>query len=291
MTQTKIAPTEQEFATLEELVSEIDRFEHVIARWDESQQAVVAGLKHAIEALHKEALTRLIRSVKQDSMPALRHAVEDKVVYGLLRYHDLIKPPQPPLEERIQRALDEVRPGLMSHNGDVELVDVELPDTVKVRLVGTCSNCPASTLTMKQGVEQAIKQYCPEITNVISVNTAASSQKAERITSPFAFEQETVWAALCEIDEIPDGGILALEVEGLKLIVCRTSDRVMGYRNSCTHLAMPLDTGEVEKGILTCPFHGFQYRLETGECLTAPEMPLQPHPVKRQGDRVFARIL
>ncbi len=78
---------------LEELVEEINRFEAIISNWDESQRGVVVGLKRAIEAIHKEALVRLIRSVKQESMPALRHAVEDEVVYAVLLYHELVKPP------------------------------------------------------------------------------------------------------------------------------------------------------------------------------------------------------
>jgi nitrite reductase/ring-hydroxylating ferredoxin subunit len=53
---------------------------------------------------------------------------------------------------------------------------------------------------------------------------------------------------------------------------------------------MPLDKGEIKDGILTCPFHHFQYNLKTGDCLTAPEMPLQPYPVKRVGERVFVRV-
>ncbi|QIR39307.1 NifU family protein [Tolypothrix sp. PCC 7910] len=154
---------------LEELVTEINRFEAIISNWDESQRSVAMGLKRAIEDLHKEALTRLIKSVKQESLPALKNAVQDEVVYGVLLYHELVKPPQPPLLKRVQAALEGVRPGLQSHNGDVELVAIKAPDTVEVRLVGTCSNCPASTLTLTQGVEQAIKEYCPEITKVIAV--------------------------------------------------------------------------------------------------------------------------
>lgn len=53
---------------------------------------------------------------------------------------------------------------------------------------------------------------------------------------------------------------------------------------------MPLDKGEIKDGIITCPFHHFKYNLETGDCLTAPEMPLQPYPVKRVGERVFVRV-
>jgi|SRR5579883_762890 Fe-S cluster biogenesis protein NfuA len=154
---------------LEELVQEISRFEAIIAEWDESQRGVVVGLKRAIEALHKEALKRLIKSVKQESMTALRHSVKDEVVYGVLLYHELVKSPIPPLRQRIQAALDEVRPDLKSHNGDVEIVAIKPPDTLEIRLIGACSHCPSSTLTLSQGIEQIIKAHCPEITNIVAV--------------------------------------------------------------------------------------------------------------------------
>lgn len=285
MTQAKLPL--QESVSLESLVSDITHFEQAIAHWDENQKVVVEGLKNAIEALHKEALTRLIRSVKQESMPALRQAVQDEVVYSLLRYHELIKPPTPSLEIRIQQALDEVRPGLQSHNGNVELVAIKLPDTVEVKLVGNCSNCPASTLTMKEGVEQAIKTHCPEIKNVVSVNTPVSGKASNTIASPFAAQEETGLVALANIDQIPKGGILAVDVDGLKLILTRVGNNVIAYRNSCSHLAKPLNEAEVIEGILTCPFHNFKYNLATGQCLTAPEMTLQQYPVTIRGDRVL----
>ncbi|AKG23770.1 NifU family protein [Calothrix sp. 336/3] len=154
---------------LEELVTEISRYEKIISEWDETQRGVVTGLKRAIEDLHKEALTRLIRSVKQESITALRHAVEDEIVYGTLLYHDLVKAPKLPLEKRLATALDEIRPSLINHHGDIELVSIKLPDTVEIRLVGACSHCPTSNLTLSQGVEQAIKNYCPEILHVVAV--------------------------------------------------------------------------------------------------------------------------
>lgn len=156
-------------STLDELVREITRFEAIISEWDESQKGVAVGLKRAIEDLHKEALTRLIKSIKQESMDALRHAVQDEVVYGVLIYHELVKPPVSSLKKRIQKALDEVRSHLKNHNGDVELVAIKEPDTVEVRLVGACINCPASTQTLSQGIEQKIKAYCPEITHVVAI--------------------------------------------------------------------------------------------------------------------------
>jgi Fe-S cluster biogenesis protein NfuA len=154
---------------IEELVGEISRFEAIIAEWDESQRCVATGLRRAIESLHKVALTRLIKSVKQESISALRHAVKDEVVYGLLLYHELVKPQQKSLLERLESALTAIRPGLKEHKGDVELVALKLPDIVEIKLLGTCQGCAISHLTLSNSIEATIKEYCPEIKQVISV--------------------------------------------------------------------------------------------------------------------------
>lgn len=290
MSVAKASPTVQQISTLEELVTEISRYEAIIAEWDESQRGVVVGLKRAIEDLHKEALTRLIRSVKQESMAALREAVEDEVVYGVLRYHELVKPPTPPLEQRLQIALDEVRPGLKSHNGDVELVAIKPPDTVEIRLVGTCSNCPASTLTLSQGVEKAIKAHCPEISNIVAVGNAPVANPSDADLTTPSRHAEDCWVEVTTLDQIPQGDVLALEVEGTGVILSRAGGQVNCFHNTCNHLGMPLHMGNVSGGILTCLFHRFQYRLDTGECLTCPDVPLQSYPVQIDGNKVFAQL-
>jgi Fe-S cluster biogenesis protein NfuA/nitrite reductase/ring-hydroxylating ferredoxin subunit len=276
---------------LEELIAEINRFEAIISDWDERQRCVAVGLKRAIEDLHKEALTRLIKRLKQESMSALRHAVDDEVVYAVLLYHDLVKPPLPPILQRIQAALEEVRPGLKSHNGDIELVAFKPPDTVEVRLIGTCSSCPASNLTLTQGVEQAIKNYCPEITKVVAVSDRPTVDNSNTgITSPFSPQIKAAWVRVATIDQVPDLGIFATKVAGHSLILYRQGDRITCYRNACSHLASPLETGKLENSIITCPAHGFQYQLETGECLTVKDVPLQAYPVQIRNDKVFVQI-
>ncbi|MEH1893951.1 MAG: NifU family protein [Nostoc sp.] len=275
----------------EELVQEINRFEAIISEWDESQRCVAVGLKRAIEALHKAALTNLIKSLKQESMPALRHAVADELVYAVLLYHELVKPPKPPLAQRIQTALEEVRPGLKSHNGDVELVAIKSPDTVEVRLIGTCSTCPTSTLTLSQGVEQAIKNHCPEITKVVAVNNSPTVNNANSsLISPFSAKITCTWMKVATLDEVPEFSVVAVQLAGNSLILHRQGATVKCYRNSCTHLGSPLEKGKVKNGIITCPSHGFQYKLETGECLTAPDISLQSYPVKIKGDKVFVKL-
>jgi len=70
--------------------------------------------------------------------------------------------------EKVQKALNAVRPSLQADGGDVELVAVE-DGIVKVRLTGACGGCPMSQMTLKQGIERYIRQQVPEITSVEAV--------------------------------------------------------------------------------------------------------------------------
>jgi Fe-S cluster biogenesis protein NfuA len=73
------------------------------------------------------------------------------------------------MKERIQAAIDKVRPMLQADGGDVELIDVSDDGVVKVRLQGACKGCPMSQMTLKNGIERIIKQEVPEVKSVESV--------------------------------------------------------------------------------------------------------------------------
>ena len=72
------------------------------------------------------------------------------------------------MNEKVQEALEKIRPALQNDGGDVELVEVD-DGIVKVRLVGACGSCPMSQLTLQMGVERAIKSEVPEIKQVVAV--------------------------------------------------------------------------------------------------------------------------
>ncbi len=71
--------------------------------------------------------------------------------------------------EKVQAVLEQVRPMLQRDGGDVELVEVTADNIVKVRLQGACGSCPMSTMTLKMGIEKAIKEQIPEIVEVQQV--------------------------------------------------------------------------------------------------------------------------
>lgn len=74
------------------------------------------------------------------------------------------------LRQRVQDALDKIRPGLMADGGDAELIDVDAESGVAtIRMVGACGGCPMSTMTLKMGIERTIRAHVPEIKEVVAV--------------------------------------------------------------------------------------------------------------------------
>ena len=73
--------------------------------------------------------------------------------------------------DKIEGALDEIRPYLEADEGDIRLIEVTDDMVVKVKLLGTCSSCNVSMMTMKSGVEQAIKRAVPDIKEVIDITS------------------------------------------------------------------------------------------------------------------------
>lgn len=73
------------------------------------------------------------------------------------------------MRERIEKALDKVRPMLAADGGNVELVEVTTEGIVKLKLKGSCGCCPMSSMTLKMGIERILKQEVPEIKEVIAL--------------------------------------------------------------------------------------------------------------------------
>jgi Fe-S cluster biogenesis protein NfuA len=106
--------------------------------------------------LYGEALARIAARVPADAL------VGDEVVAHLLIVHDLHPVP---VGERVEAALDEVRPYLRSHGGEVALVEVR-DGAVRLRLQGSCSGCPASRTTLELAVADAIRRAAPEVEEI-----------------------------------------------------------------------------------------------------------------------------
>ena len=73
------------------------------------------------------------------------------------------------MKEKIEAALDKIRPSLNADGGDVELIEVTPDGVVKVKLTGACGGCPMSQMTLKMGIERVLKQEIPEVKEVVGM--------------------------------------------------------------------------------------------------------------------------
>ncbi len=73
------------------------------------------------------------------------------------------------MREKVEQAIEKIRPSLQMDGGDIELVDIDDNNVVKVRLRGACGSCPMSVMTLKMGVERIVKEMVPEVKSVEAV--------------------------------------------------------------------------------------------------------------------------
>jgi Fe-S cluster biogenesis protein NfuA len=146
----------------------VGRVEALLAGIDGDPQAAEAV--QALAALYGEALARMLAGADP---------LEDELLSHLLLVHDL-HPVD--VETRVRGALDEVRPYLGSHGGDVELLAVE-DGVARLRLGGTCNGCPSSTITLRNAIEEAVMRAAPELERIDADGVAAPEPALVQIGS------------------------------------------------------------------------------------------------------------
>jgi len=72
------------------------------------------------------------------------------------------------MREKVEAALEQVRPALLADGGDVQLIDVK-DGVVTLRLTGACGGCPMATMTLRGGIERVLKEKVPEVKKVVAV--------------------------------------------------------------------------------------------------------------------------
>ena len=145
---------------LDALLQEVERFP------DPAAQTHMRGTVRAVLDLYGAGIERMLGHVEaagEAGRAVLDAWAQDPVVGGLLLLHGLH--PEG-VEARVRQALEEVRPYLRSHGGNVELLGVD-EGVVRLRLVGSCHSCPSSAVTMRQTIEEAIVGKAPDVTAVV----------------------------------------------------------------------------------------------------------------------------
>jgi Fe-S cluster biogenesis protein NfuA len=132
---------------------------------DAGAREVAVGTVAAVLELYGEGLRRVVSLIGPGQA---RELARDELVGHLLLLHGLHPVG---VAARVREALDSVRPYLESHRGDVELLAVDLSDevgggVVRLRLEGSCDGCPASAMTLKGAIEEAVLAAAPEVARV-----------------------------------------------------------------------------------------------------------------------------
>jgi Fe-S cluster biogenesis protein NfuA/nitrite reductase/ring-hydroxylating ferredoxin subunit len=177
-----------------------------------------------------------------------------------------------PVEERVGRALDKVRPYMGTHGGDVELIEVTDDGVARLRMLGSCDGCASSAVTLDLAVKDAVEAAAPEIVRIEVVEEAAAKPSAglisvDSLTSRLRTQDasssvtgQPSWESIGPVADLPLAPIWPITVGGLDVVVCRIGTALFAYRDACAACHGSLAAATVEKrlgqqgsAILTCP--------------------------------------
>lgn len=272
---------------LDQLAQRVDQAFAEVQALDPEVRGKAMALKSAIEEFHKVGLTHIVKTLKEDprGKELLFQIVDDPGVYTLFAMHGLVRAD---LNTQVSRVIEMVRPYMQSHGGDVSLVKVE-DKTVFVQLSGSCDGCSMSAVTLKNTVEESLREHVPTIERVEVVPNAPANLVQLQVTA--TDDESHGWIEGPLDSEVTTDKPFAFESDDCKILLIRSSGGLRAFRNSCAHQGLPLDGGllDQEAGTITCPWHGFQFDSESGECYSAPQCQLEPFPLRVTGDRIFVR--
>lgn len=247
----------------------------------------------ALLDMYGEGLARMMEHARDaGAEPFTDTLAGDELVSHLLLLHDLHPVP---VETRVLGALDEVRPYLESHGGNVEFLGVT-DGVVRLRMEGSCSGCPSSTVTLKLAIEEAVFKAAPDVEAVeaegVEEGNGAGSPGGgialpvlqvggtNGASSPAAGGGEPGWSVVGELPDLTAGRKLIQEVSGERVMFLKLEEDLYAYRPRCPGCWKSLANAALQDSELTCAACGTRYDVRrAGRCLDAPELALDPVPL------------
>jgi Fe-S cluster biogenesis protein NfuA len=229
------------------------------------------GLEHIVAALAERG---------EAGATMLAALTEDALVESLLLLHDLH-----PLgvDERVQRALDRVRPYLGSHAGGVQYLGVS-DGVARLRLEGSCDGCPSSTVTVKLAIEGAVLDAAPEVAEVVvegmtTLPEPALIQIGRRPPEAADAGQDGRWVVLPGIGPPSSRPVIA-SAGDVSVLVCSVRGTLYAYRDACAACGSSMADGLLEREELTCPACGARFNVRlAGQGLDDTSAHLDPLPL------------
>ena len=255
---------------IQEIVGQIDAMQNPAAR------ALMQECMESVLGFYGDGVARMLEVVKRSGIggqKAYDDLIHDKIVSGLLLIHGL----HPlDLEARLRESLNKVRPYMESHGGNVELLSLE-NDFARLRLQGSCKTCPSSAVTLELAVRHAIEEACPDLAG-FEVEGATAAETARQSYA------RAEWVEIESARQLPEGGYISSQAEGVPMFICRVGGRLYAYRDRCPACNVPLHLGALEKGVVAC-VEGHRFSVpDAGRSMDDPAWHLEPFPlVEEQG--------
>jgi Fe-S cluster biogenesis protein NfuA/nitrite reductase/ring-hydroxylating ferredoxin subunit len=232
--------------------------------------------------------------------------VADPVVASLLLIHDLYPVP---LGQRVAEALEEVRPYLESHEGDVELLGVE-DGVVRLRLAGSCDGCPASASTLELAIKEALEKAAPDLVGIeveglieelsppsgtplpVIQNGNGGMARGDRdgIGEGLLQVQSSRWLSL-DSPKPGAGQVSRVEVGGTAIALANVGESLLAFRDRCASCGEPIAAGRLKGGVLDCPSCGRRFYLpRAGRSMDEERLLLEPVPLLESGGAVTVAV-
>ncbi len=280
---------------LERLREHSDRVEAIE---DPAARAAAQELVATVLEMHGAGLAK-IGEVLDEAGAAGEEAklklLDDGVVASLLLIHDLYPVS---LEERVKEALEEVRPYMDSHGGDVELVGVE-EGVVRLRLAGSCDGCPASASTLELAIKEALEKAAPDIAG-LEVEGLSEPPPAPSGTELPVIQANrrrangngagSRWLPLLGAPPAP-GALAWAQVGGVEIAVANVDGSLLAFRDSCAGCGAAISGAELEDGVLACPACERRFFLpRAGRSMDEERLLLEPVPLLEAGGEVTVAV-
>lgn len=247
----------------------------------------VAELDALVQTLEREGderalhLLQLVDAIHRPALELLRAGeLEHPVVQAILAMYDLV-----PVEDGIlvEEALDLVRPYIRSHGGEVELLRVE-SGVVHVRLSGSCHGCSGSSMTLKRGIEEALRTHFPGFAGLVPHEPDGRLLQLENLRRP-------VFVDACATADVAVGALHASVVDGIPVLLANVGGEIYAFHNGCAVDGLPLEGGRLTGTVVVCPWHNCAFDARTGKRADGEEgAGLAPVPIAVDGGAVRVAV-
>ena len=224
-------------------VAELDTLVATLEREGDERGLLLLQL---IDAIHRPALERIAAGDLED--PAAR---------ALLAMYDLV---ELDATTQVEEALDEVRPYIHSHGGEVELLGVE-QGVVRLRLSGACQGCAASAMTLQRGIEGALKDHYPDFQQVVAEEPEPGAEPLLQI----APMKRPVFVDVATVEELDRGELRAVLADEVPVLLLNAHGEIYAFKNACPIDGGALDSGRQAGTVLVCPWHNCAYDARSGK--------------------------